>query len=124
MVLEQKYVKMNLQILTLKNLEELYSRGWEVEVSKENLKDITGKISSEDKIIKIYKNNIRNNEELNLTILHEFLHAQDFEFNNLNESGISDDISYESFTEQRAIFVYRNFPEILEEIKNYYPNLK
>jgi len=115
---------MNLQILTLKNLKELYSKGWKVEILNNYSNNYSANTFPNYRLIEFYKNNIKNRDDFDLTILHEFVHAQDYEFDNLNESGISDDDSYENFTESRAIFVYKNFPEILDTIKRYYPILK
>ena len=111
---------MNLQMLTIENIEDLKEKGWKLDILRKLFSSVKGQCYPECKKIEIYKNKIRNKVDMNLTILHEFLHANDFEFENLNESGLRETKSYESLTEQRARYIHANFPEVLDKIKSLY----
>ena len=109
-------------MLTLKNIEDLYEKGWKIKLFNKRLIKYRARCFPECKKIEIYKNKIRNKVDLDVTILHEFIHAQDYEFENLDECGIQDDKSYENLTEKRAMYVYSNFPDVINKIKKLYIN--
>ena len=76
----------------------------------------------------IYNQTISSPYDLNITLLHEFVHARDdilyshifFTNSQGRLSDISDPLEYEEATEKEALSTYKNNPDVLYFIKNLY----
>lgn len=103
-------------MLSIEDIIELYENG-EVNSIKVNwhnqAHNVTGILEPERHCIVLYMKNISDQKELNLTILHEFVHAR---YNYIME--IDDENKIE--VENEAICLYENEPYILEFIKDFY----
>jgi len=89
------------------------------EITSEEFK---GLYEPDSKRIIIFYSNIKNKKDMDLTLLHEFVHARDHIcYSNIRY--ISDIGNYEKSTEKEAIKTYIKKPHILRLIKDIY-NIK
>jgi len=106
-------------MLKVKEIIKL-QKGLELLLKKEiSLRKFKGLYEPDKKRIIIFYSNINNKKDLDLTLLHEFVHARD-DICYSNIYYINDIGDYEKSTEKEAIKTYNKKPHILKLIKDIY----
>ncbi len=83
----------------LEELVELVEDYWKVDVTFDYETSFRGLCDPETNTIYIYPQNIKDEDDYNITLIHELIHAYN-------------DKLPELYVENKAIDVYKNFPEI------------
>ena len=112
-------------MLTIKQIIKLSEESLEVKLKKKVLPELSyvkGEYDPSEKIIIVYLPNVESEEDFNLTLLHEFVHARDDLISGFvqeeNHSVI--DYLFELSVESEAVETYENRPEIIDLIKDLY----
>jgi len=100
-------------MLTIKQINRIYQKGFELRLKKNPHPAFKGEIDPATLEIFIYQANVESQYDEDITILHEFLHARD-------EINSADSPAKCSSIDKEAIRTYKDKPHVLEYIKDLY----
>ncbi len=99
-------------MLTINQVNKLYEHGVKITMKKSSLEVKRGEYDPSEKEILIYRKNITSRSEMDMTILHEFIHAR-------NDILRGKDVS-DKMVEKEAAETYSKRPKVLECIVQLY----